>query len=231
MFSNKKNLEILKEAFDAIAKEEALLLPTFEESSHVRFSKEFEEKMQRLIQRQSRPYYYLVNTVGKRVACILLIFLITLTSITFGVKAIREAVIEFFVKTFDRFSIITLIDNKEKTIPDFIETYCYPTYIPNGFELKFEENLATYHRLQYISENGYIYFNQNTLQGLSTYVDTENAEAEKILISGYDGLYVLKDNIVLIYWNDSSYSFMIRSESNLTKEEIIKFAESVRFIS
>ena len=110
MFKSKKNLEVLRAALDVIAIEEAATLPTAEESAYITFSAEFECKMQKLIKKESKPYFRLINTVGKRVACIVIAVLITLTSVTFGVKAIREAVIEFFVETFEKFSVVGFKD-------------------------------------------------------------------------------------------------------------------------
>ena len=227
MFNSKKNIEILTKAFEAIAAEEAKTFPTYDECKHITFSAEFERKMQRLINMEKKPYYYLINTVGKRVACIVIAALIALTSITFGVKAIREAVIDFFVETFEKFSIVGF---KDEDIPEnnkTIETYYAPTYIPEGYELKKDKRMVTYRRMRYESNEGYIEFNQDIMQGISTYIDTEDAETESISVLGYKAFYSNKDEMFLIYWNDSHYSYAIQTESGLKKEEVIKIAESI----
>ena len=189
MFNSKKNIEILTKAFEAIAAEEAKTFPTYDECKHITFSAEFERKMQRLINMEKKPYYYLINTVGKRVACIVIAALIALTSITFGVKAIREAVIDFFVETIEKFTIVGF---KDEDIPEnnkTIETYYAPTYIPEGYELKTDEKMQAYRRMRYVSDNHYIDFRQNVLQSVSAYIDTENSKIESVLVSGNKGVY------------------------------------------
>lgn len=228
MFNSKKNLEILRKAFDVIAREEAKALPTPEECTHITFSEEFEQKMQKLIKRQAKSYYYLTNTVGKRVACVIIALLLAITSVTFGVKAIREAVIDFFVETFEKFSIVGFKDEDVSKTLDHIETYYAPTYIPEGYELKKDEKILTYRRMHYMCGNDYIEFRQNTLQLFSTYIDTEASKTESVSISGNSGFFSNKKGIKLLYWNDSSYSYFIQSESDIAKEELIKIAESIK---
>ncbi len=227
MFSNKKNLKILKKAFDVIAREQAAELPSPEECGGITFSAQFENKMQKLIERQSKPYYYLINTVGKRVACIVIAALITLTSITFGVKAIREAVIEFFVETFEKFSIVGFKEDVSESL-EYIETYYIPTYIPEGYELKFDDKLLSYRNIEYESKNNLILFRQNLIHTKSTYLDTEDASYEEVSVLDKKAFYTVKDKIALLYWNNSKYSFFIQTESNLEKEELIKIAESIK---
>lgn len=228
MFNRKKNLEILRKAFDIIAREEAKALPTPEECTHVTFSEEFEQKMQKLINKEKKPYYYLINTVGKRVACVIIALLLALTSVTFGVKAIREAVIDFFVETFEKFSIVGFKDEDVSNTLDHIETYYAPTYIPEGYELKKDDKLSAQRRLKYMLRNDCIYFNQSVLQSVSAYVDTEDAKFEQVLVLGSEAFYTIKENMSLLYWNGTDYSYFIQSESDIAKEELIKIAESIK---
>ena len=228
MFNSKKNIEILTKAFEAIAAEEAKTFPTYDECKHITFSAEFERKMQRLINMEKKPYYYLINTVGKRVACIVIAALIALTSITFGVKAIREAVIDFFVETFEKFSIVGF---KDEDIPEnnkTIETYYAPTYIPEGYEIKMDEKSSLYRSINYESNKGYIYFTQQLNDIDDSYIDTEQSQNDNIVINGYKGIIILKNVSCTIYWNDNKYNFLITMENSWSKEEAIRIAESVK---
>lgn len=228
MFNSKKNLEILRKAFDIIAREEAKSLPTPEECTHVTFSEEFEQKMQKLINKEKKPYYYLINTVGKRVACVIIAVLLALTSVTFGVKAIREAVIDFFVETFEKFSIVGFKDEDISCTLDHIETYYAPTYIPEGYVLKTDEKFKTYRKIEYISaENDYIYFKQRIIDNSDTYVDTEDANFEIVCSNDIEFFYTSKDRMQMVYWNDSEYHYLITSENNLSIEELNKIVQSV----
>lgn len=229
MFTSKKNLEILKKALAIIAEEEAALLPTKEESSHITFSDEFTRKMEKLIKQQKKPYYHLINTVGKRVACIIVAALLALTTVTFSVKALREAVIDFFVEAFEQFSIVGFNDNDLPDEVDFIETYYAPTYIPEGYELKETEKFSTRYELSYVdSKDNFIDFKQNIMLSNAFYLNTENSHTQRIRILDYDALYSVEGDLQMIYWNDESYRFVLISENDLSKEELIKIAESVK---
>ncbi len=67
-------------------------------------SQAFKDKMERLI-RYQRGAYRLINTLGKRVACIFLIVLLCLTTVACSVEEIREPIMEgiesFFVNAKD----------------------------------------------------------------------------------------------------------------------------------
>ncbi len=84
--------------------------------SHI-FSAEFERKMQDLI-RYQKGLLKLINTTGKKVACILLSILIIATSTVFSVEALREPVIEaiqsFFVNVKEQ-----LMGTRAKNIADY----------------------------------------------------------------------------------------------------------------
>ena len=177
--------------------------------------------------REKKPYYYLINTVGKRVACIVIAALIALTSITFGVKAIREAVIDFFVESFEKFSIVGF---KDEDIPEnnkTIETYYAPTYIPEGYELKTDEKMHTYRRMRYVLDNNYIEYNQYVLQSISSFIDTERAKTEKVSIIGKDALYLTKDDKCSLCWIDKEHTYLITVQKKIAKQELIKIAESI----
>ena len=131
MFSQKEK-SIIYEAFDMYYLDYCKTLPSNEELSHITFTKEFEERMRKLIEREKKFYFYWINTVRKRVAIIILVIIISLTSVTFGVKAIREPVIRFILETFEKFTNITFVNDDETEIlaNDFIFENKFPTYIP-----------------------------------------------------------------------------------------------------
>ncbi len=80
-------------------------IPNIEEH---KFSPEFEKKMKRLINRRNKPYYRIINTVGKRVACIAIIILITSSVTVMSVKALRNAFVDFVVKIYKNFQLFSL---------------------------------------------------------------------------------------------------------------------------
>lgn len=228
MFRDKNNLEILKKALAVIAEEEAAKLPSEEECADITFSEEFERKMERIIRFQKKPYYSYVNTVGKRVACIILAILIAFTTVTFSVKAFREAVLEFFVETFEKFSIVGFNEEDLDNSLDHIETYYAPTYIPEGYELEYDRKSPSMRRMKFYCENEYIYFSQRLINDSDYYLDTENADVEYIEVEGLnDGYLAQKDNKITLCWNDDAYAYSIYSTGKFAEKELVMIAESI----
>lgn len=87
-------------------------------------SETFETNMQNLIDKQQKPYFYLINTVGKRVAIIVVVLFSALITTVFSVEALRKPVVEFFVTIFEQFSTVifgtgTEQDTNEISSDDF----------------------------------------------------------------------------------------------------------------
>ena len=81
MFNSKENIRVLKHAFDEYSKQFVETLPSEQELAHLTFSDKFERKMQRIIKAEKNHYYYLVNTLAKRVACIALAIILSFTTV------------------------------------------------------------------------------------------------------------------------------------------------------
>lgn len=86
----------------------AALIPEYESmipeisEEHV-FSDGFKKKMKKLINRREKPYFRLINTVGKRAACIAVCVIVAFAA-TMNISAVKNAVLKFFEKDyFDRY--------------------------------------------------------------------------------------------------------------------------------
>ncbi len=98
------------------------------------FSKNFGDKMQNLI-RYQRGFFKLINTTGKKVACILLSILIIATSTVFSVEALREPIMEaiesFFVNVKEQLTG-TKADNIAMHFTDNITEIVATNYITSS---------------------------------------------------------------------------------------------------
>lgn len=227
MYKSKQNLDILYRAFDEYCKYYMTTLPSEEELQKITFSPVFESKMQKLINKQKKLYFYMINTVAKRVACIIVACLTVLTTLTFSVKAIREPVIKFFVDTYKKFSIIFFDEeNINENYNQGITTYYEPTYLPEGYvESEVQKGIYT-QKIEYTNNEGYyISFRQNTINPSNIYIDTENA---KTLFVNYSNAYLVsKDGVSKLIWNNELYYFSITVSENFSVDEILNIANSV----
>mgnify|MGYP003303261871 CR=1 FL=1 len=228
MFSQKEK-SVIYEAFDMYYINYCKTIPSNEELSYITFTKDFEEKMQKLIESERKFYFYWINTVRKRVAIIILAIIISLTSVTFGVKAIREPVIRFIVETFEKFSNVVFVGDKSEEDEEIYYNFetINPSYIPNGYVLDSNFEQETVYQAVYINEQTSLMFmymqainNDGILQA-----NTENVVYENILVNDYPAIYYFNKGTNTIILSGEKYIFTI--EGTIEKEELIKIAESI----
>lgn len=223
MFYSAKGDEILKAAFEMYNEQLCESLPNDSELDAIPFSQKLEEKMQKLLTVQKKAYYYMINTVGKRVAIIALALLITLTATTFGVKAIRETVIDFITETFDMFTKVST-DAEEPAPENIIKTS--PQYIPEGYKIESENDLGTLYQVTYSNgEKNTIDYLQQFSFGSTYHTDTEGAEYEPIYINSLEGFYIVEDKHSMVVFADETYFYTVMGIVPL--DELIKMAESI----
>ncbi len=224
----------LYEAFDLYSKELCETLPSDEELANISFSDEFEEKMQKLIEKQKKFYYYWLNTAGKRAAAVIAALFVGLTAVTFGVKAIREPFLRFIVETFEKFSSIIFMNDDDNSgqssisaDADFEFEAVEPSYIPEGFVLDSKmEDLVRFQTTYVDNEHTKIIaYIQTMIDDTILQADTENTTYDKIIINGYEGITYSKNGTNTVVFNTEKYVFTIYSQ--IDTQEIIKIAESI----
>ncbi len=228
MFSSQSNLEILYQVLDeyTIQASESITVPP--ELENYQFSKRFEKHMQRLINRQKKSYYMLIDTVAKRVACYVVVVLTCLFVTVFSVKALREPFISFVVRTYEKFTSIFV--DKDTVEPRAASTdfeIMLPTYIPEGYEMEEIVRDADVCMCLFVNDNGKeIFFTQHFNDSALTTIDTEKVIYEQIIINSVDGLFYTNKDISCIVFGNEKYSFNISGD--LSKKELIKIAESIK---
>lgn len=226
MFSAKEKT-VIYEAFDLYYKEYCKTLPTKEELSHVEIPNQLDAKMQKLIARERKFYYYWLNTVGKRVAAIILVIVLSLTTITFSVKALREPFVRFIIETFEKFSSIIVVNDKNED--DIVVDYSFekinPTYIPNGFMEEATSDDAMGYQVIYSSGNETIMYMQALNSEGILQANTENITYKDIEINGYAAISYSNKQTNTIVVSGDKYIFTV--EGTIEIEELIKISESI----
>ena len=189
------------------------------------FSQKFEKKIEKLIKRRRKPYFRMINTVGKRVACIALAIFIASATTVMSVDALRNAVFNFFISVFSTHSDISAIDDDRH--PDTIEDIYEITYDLSNYKVDYESYSDKKRIISYIKNNNEIVFMQYVNDIFNMRANTEDAVITHININGYDVMYFFNNlgyhNLI---WDNGKYMIVI--SSNLPKEEVVAIAESVR---
>ena len=213
-------------AFERRAEDISRSLPSKEELEDITFSEAFEKKMEKLLRVQKRFYFYYVNTVGKRVACILLVLFIALTSTAFGVKAIREPLIRFIIETFEKFTHVTAYTDDPVDIRDVPFEKMPLPLVPEGYELEKEELYSRHYCETYINPEGLsILYMQKINDGASIKEDTESTDYETVDILGQEGILYQNKDVNRIVFHSDLYLFSISGP--VERDELIQMAEAL----
>ncbi len=197
-------------------------IPNIEKHS---FSPEFEKNMSKLIERQKKPYYKLINTFGKRAACIIAGSVIASSLTIMNVDALRESFIRFIVNTFEKFSIVQSVDVNDS--PEAIEDIYEITYDMSGFSVDYEEQNEIFYNITYSNGNIIVDYNQWVKSEYDILLNTENADIETISINGKSAMYFCDNhNYNHIIWDNGDY--IISLDSNISKTILIEMTNSVQ---
>ena len=232
MIFTKREKAIIYEAFDLYYANYCKTLPTNEELSYIKIPDILDAKIQKLIEREKKFYFYWFNTFGKRVAAIILAILISLTTVTFSVKALREPFIRFIVEIYEKFSNVIFVNDKSESdiilvTEELILEKIQPTYIPEEYELESEYNDEVIHKEIYINsdKSKTIMYMQRINDESIVQANTENVVYENILINNYSAIYYSNKGTNTIVVSGERYIFTI--EGTIEKEELLKIAESI----
>lgn len=166
----------------------------------------------------------------KRVSLKAAIFIAVLTigfAITFTtVDAFKITVINFIIEQKEKFSLISLSENNNISVPTELNEKYFPHYLPEGYEINSTFINDGGVEISYINKNDeifiYSYFDKNSKAG----IDTKNTTETSVLINGLEGSIFSKDGYRILVFKSDEYIFII--EGHIEKEEIIKIAKSIK---
>lgn len=198
-------------------------------------SLQFETKMKKLINSHKRKEKYKkLLSISKRVAIILIIFIL-LSSITImGVEAFRIKffnIITEYKEKYTRFRFqdenINLDKNESNKSNVKSSNLIYTlTYIPEGYELLDMQEAGKLYRADYINKDKKLTFIQSKIDRTNTAMDTENAHTINIVVAGNEGYFIEREGINSLIWQNNEKVFTIHGA--LEEEELIKIGEGIK---
>lgn len=212
-----------KALFDALSPEYEKILS--EQKEEHDFSSKFNKDMQKLVKRRKKTYYKLINTFGKRVACVAVIFFIASSITVMSVDAFRNTVANFFVDVYEKFS--TVQPEEKNNAPTTIEDIYEITYDLSEYTIDYEDYTEYSRNISYINGEISIDFQQYTKEMYDENINTEGADISTININDNEAMY-FHDNhqYDCLIWDNGDYILVIYS--NIGKDELISIAKSVQ---
>lgn len=216
----------LQNAFREAAAMEFQEIPRDDAEIQYEFSAAFEQKMDRILKKEKKFTWRLVNTASKRVAAIAVILLMLFTTAC-SVPAIREPIIEFIMETFD----INISYHYDNNAPDIISAEYHLSFVPSGFSETKTDTDDGYIRIDYEDENGHrLYFVQNTA-ATTLDVDAEHTEYKTLDLDGREvqlhHYADTGDSIFVAVWVENGYFFKVFCDSEISEETMIEIVSGV----
>ena len=79
---------------------------------------------------------------------------------------------------------------EDTELPTSVENFYLPTYIPEGYELEYDNKSPSMRDMRFINEKDYIYFTQRIINNNDYYLDTEESIGECLELNGYKAYLV-----------------------------------------
>ena len=222
MIENPELLQAIEDVFNERFEQE---MQEFKSTPPFVFSEKHNKKMAKLIKRQRKPYFKLICTTGRRVACII-VAIVAIAASTLSVKAVREAIFNFITRIFSDHTVVTVESGTAEGYPETIEEEYYISELPEGFERVDYSKRDISVSSTYFNNDKYVFFIQYTKEYYEGAFDNEQTQYEKQFISGQDYLILSSDYDTTFVWDDGSYILSIRS--NIDKNTILELCESTK---
>lgn len=211
----KEYQELLTRGLTIVKEWEFSEIPNEDEIEHI-FSDKYLKSKQKLLNKLGHSYWKYVNTISKKVAIIIVTFIIAFSSLM-TVASIREKVVDFIVNVYKTFSEIIPSNSNEKTsmskyysIPNFPENYNYIELSVN----QYDGMIATY---WIIEQQKYVMLTQISTSDPYKF-DSENGELSELIINNTPCLVCKTGTDFFCYWEFDGYRFELVYPIDLGEE-------------
>lgn len=219
----------LQKAFREAASFEFAEIPRDDMQIQYEFSAAFEAQMERLLQKEKKFTWRLVNTAAKRAAVAIAVCMVLILTAC-SVPAIREPIIEFIIETFD----IDMRYSYDNNAPDIIETKYHLSVVPNGFSETKTYTEDSYSRIDYEDENGNLFYVVQNTETTFLSVDTEHTTHQVLDVDGREvNLHIsefdnVPDRVIVAVWIEDGYFFKVCAVGIFDEQTVIEIVSNVK---
>lgn len=188
-----------------------------------KFSAEFEYKIAKLIQKEKSFFWHFINTASKRVAVIVLVFVMLFTTAC-SVKAIREPIVRFLTEVYETFTQYFFEGEKTNVITEKYQI----SAIPTGFSEESVFETDTVITVVYQNaQNNTIHFTQSITDGTTIYLDSEKGDRKTIAVSEYEVHLYSQNGVLFAMWVHNGYYFEVVCYGDFSENHMISLIQSV----
>ena len=213
----------LLNAFREVATYEFRDIPRDDSQIPHKFSAEFEYKIAKLIQKEKSFFWHFINTASKRVAVIVLVFVMLFTTAC-SVKAIREPIVRFLTEVYETFTQYFFEGEKTNVITEKYQI----SAIPTGFSEESVFETDTVITVVYQNaQNNTIHFTQSITDGTTIYLDSEKGDRKTIAVSEYEVHLYSQNGVLFAMWVHDGYYFEVVCYGDFSENHMISLIQSV----
>lgn len=155
-------------------------------------------------------------------AAVLILILGLMSPITSGW---RESFKKYFLDMKTEYSDVKKVNERSSTAE--VENVKFK-YVPEGFKYNETVDLPSGKVIEFTSDNDEYFYLKITKLRWSDKVDTENIDAEDIVVNNKDMVYLEKDSKKELSWNENNKLYLL--SSNIDKKLMINIAQNIEII-
>ncbi len=202
-----------------------------DEIDKVKISKSMDDWFEKFIhtkekEKQRKKWLKQIKLYSSRVAVFILVLISMFAVVTMSVEAFRVRILNYFMEkseSYTEFRVDEVVDGQSTPQLD-MDQYYYPTYLPAGYTYDSAQSAGNVAIFRYSNGEDVLIFTQGS-NGSAYHMDTEDAEMNEVPIGAISGYLIVKNDGIILFWNDDNTDFMING--NIKPNELIKIAESL----
>ena len=217
-----KALDLLLDEAAAMANENIGIKLADEAAGDVEFSKEHEKRMKKIFASAKKAERKRGRRVIRYAAGIAAVLCLVIAFDVMNAGALRIKFMNFILETDQPNTDYSFGDSKAGSYSD---DEIAIDYIPDGFEVDNSKMSEKIIYIKFKKDTQYFILKVEAVSAKMS-IDTEEGNAEHLKVNGCEAVYTTNNNVNALIWHDGEYVYRI--SGNITKEEILKIAQSVR---
>ena len=138
----------------------------------------------------------------------------------------REKIADFWVTAFDKYDKLELVAAEDEP-PRTLEEIYLPTYVPEGYELVYQQIDIFKARMLWRNNNDYLMYTQTVISGNDNMLDNEIGECVAMQWGDQNVFHRFYDNQQVYIWVNE-YKFRLISLKEISDEELLKIFKNIQ---
>ncbi|MDR3344315.1 MAG: DUF4367 domain-containing protein [Oscillospiraceae bacterium] len=192
------------------------------------FSPEFERCMEQMFDGQFVLPRVRVRPHWRKMLLAAALAVAVIFAAIFTVSGIRKPFVHFVTEIYDQCLIMIYGDEKNENVPEAIESYAYPAWVPQGYLPETDTRGSNLHTLTFTdAEENVICFKQYTIDLPNRLIKSEGTEFAEAQVNEKPAILYDTGRGRAVAWNDGIYGYEIYGF--IEDADLLHIAESAEY--